>query len=110
MCKQHVGWLQHGLDNNIVGLRRADRDQHVADLRPVIEPSNTFTQLGIAVDVRIVDFCGQQRGKLVLVVTEQLVQANGMHATFCQVDINLLFPNGLGVFKIERRESHRAFS
>jgi hypothetical protein len=46
-------------------------------------------------------------GKLVLVVAQQLLEPYRVHPAFGQVDVNLLFPDGLRVFEIKRRKLHQ---
>ena len=54
----------------------------------------------------IVNLRRQHLGQLIAVIAEQLVQPYRMDTAFSQVEINLLLPNRLRVFKIERSKLH----
>ena len=57
--------------------------------------------------MRIVDLGGQQLGHLFPVITQQVIEAYRVNAALSQVYINLLLPQRLCVFKIERRKRHQ---
>ncbi len=107
--RQLVARLHQCLHDDVVGFGGTDRDEHVFDAGAVIKGGDVLPELRVAVDVRIIDLRRQQGRELVLVVAEQLIQPDRMDAGLRQVDIDLLFPDGLRVFEVERRKFHELF-
>ncbi len=74
--------------------------------RTVVERGDILAQLRNAVNVRIVDFARHQLGKLAGIAVQQLLQPHRMDAALRQIDVHLLFPDGLCVFEVEIGELH----